>query len=189
MPKTDIVCKFFLDAVKAKVYGFKWQCPNGDDCHYKHCLPKDYVIQTLQGKVQEEMTIDEYQDLEEKIDLERERLAVNGTKVTEKVFLEWKERREKSKSTIVNKKAELLKKLKTGRELFMTTGDIIQDDENADDEVYVNQFNELEEETKNLQSQLWSKPDESAQQANEDLKVDTDLFVEEGNLDDVELDD
>lgn len=184
MPKTDIVCKFFLDAVKNKVYGYKWHCPNGDDCHYRHCLPKDYVIQTLQGKIQEEMTIEEFQDLEEKIDQERERLAVNGTKVTEKVFLEWKEKREKSKHTIVNKKADLIKKLKTGKELFMT-GLEIQDDENADDEVYVNQCNQLEEETKNIQSELWGNKEENTDQ----VKVDTELFKDEGNLDDVELED
>lgn len=182
MPKTDIVCKFFLDAVKSKVYGFKWQCPNGDECHYKHCLPKDYVIKTLQGKIEEEMTIDEFHDLEEKIDAERERISVNGTKVTEKTLFEWLERRKAEKERSgTNKKAELLKKLKTGKELFIQNTEIYQDDENADDDVYENQENQIEEETKNLQNQLWGKE--------ETTEIDKDLFKEEGNLDDIDLED
>ena len=182
LPKTEIVCKYFLDAVKHKVYGYKWNCPNGDDCHYRHCLPKDFVIKSLQAQTEEEMTIDEFHDLEEKIDAERERLAETGTKVNEKTFLLWIEKRNKDKlkDPHKNKKAELLKKLKTGRELFDQNKDTYKDDENADDDVYVNQENELEEETKTLQEQLWS---------NEDTKVDTDLFKDEGNLDEVDLED
>jgi hypothetical protein len=181
MPKTDIVCKYFLDSVKNKVYGYKWQCPNGDDCHYKHCLPKDYIIKSLQEKTEEEMTIEEFHDLEEKIDIERERLSLTGTKVTDKTFTQWKERRikEKEKSANYDKKAELLKKLKTGRELFIQNTDQYQDDENADDDVYENQNNELEEETKALQQELW----------NTEVKVNTELFKEEGDLDEVNLDD
>ena len=183
MPKTDIVCKFFLDAVKVRVYGFKWQCPNGDECHYKHCLPKDYVIKTLQGKIEEEMTIDEFHDLEEKIDAERVRLAEFGTKVTEKTLAEWIKKRQvnKDKSNSKDKKLELLKKLKTGRELFLQNNENFMDDENADDDVYENQDNDLEEETKNLQDVLWGR-DEKV-----DIQVDTDLFKEEGNLDDIDL--
>ena len=117
LPKTEIVCKFFLDAVKKKVYGYKWNCPNGDDCHYRHCLPKDYVIKTLKAQTEEEMTIEEFHDLEEKIDAERARLEENGTKVTEKTFQEWKEKKlkekEKENNLTKDKKSELLKKLKT----------------------------------------------------------------------------
>lgn len=182
MPKTDIVCKYFLDAVKNKVYGYKWQCINGDDCHYKHCLPKDYVIKSLQAKTEEEMTLDEFHDLEEKIDVERERLSKTGTKVTEKTLNEWIERRKKEKELdpAVARKQELLKKLKTGRELFITNKDEYKDDENADDDVYVNQENDIDEETKHLQDQLWGKEEVP-------VKVDTDLFKDEGNIDDVDL--
>lgn len=179
MPKTDIVCKYFLDAVKIRIYGYKWQCPNGDECHYKHCLPKDYIIKTLQEKTEEEMTIEEFHDLEEKIDVERERLSLTGTKLTDKTFMQWKDRRlkEKEKTLGYDKKAELLKKLKTGRELFIQNNDAYIDDENADDDVYENQNNELEEETKALQQELW----------NTEVKVDTELFKEEGDLDEVNL--
>ena len=42
--KSDIVCKHFLDAVRAKKYGWNWTCVNGDGCKYKHCLPPGYVL-------------------------------------------------------------------------------------------------------------------------------------------------
>ena len=191
MPKTDIVCKFFLDAVKTKVYGFKWQCPNGDECHYKHCLPKDFVIKSLQAKTQEEMTLDEYQDLEETIDEERTRLAINGTKVNEKTFFEWKERKAKNKDVITTtgkkNNMELMKKLKTGRQLFSDNKDIFQDDVNADDDVYENECNELLEETKNLQDELWGKNEKKEDEEKTDVKVNEDLFQDNGDLEDIDL--
>lgn len=179
LPKTNIVCKFFLDAVKKRVYGFKWACPNGEECHYKHCLPKDYVIKTLQSKDQEEMTIDEFQDLEERIDEERERIAVNGTKVNDETFQAWKKKRKDKKDP---DDKNLIKKLKTGRELFTSNKEAFKDDENALEEVLHNEVNqlELEEETKNLQGVLWQ---------GEDIKVDKDLFQEEENLDNIDLED
>ena len=181
MPKTDIVCKFFLEAIKSKIYGYKWQCPNGDECHYKHCLPKEYIIKSLKGQIQDDMTFEEFHDLEEKVDAERARVAENGTKVTEKTLAEWIEKRKKEKDkTVDKKKLELLKKLKTGKELFMNNNEEFKDDENADDDVYENQGNQLEDETKNLQNQLWGK---------EDVKIDTDLFKDEGNLDEINFED
>lgn len=189
VPKSNIVCKFFLEAIKNKVYGLKWQCPNGDDCHYKHCLPKDFVIKSLNKDNQEDMTFDEFHDLEEKIDAERERVALNGTKVTEYTLADWLEKRkiEKEKS-YGHKKLELLKKLKTGRELFNTNKDDFKDDENADDDVYIREDNQLEDETQNLQAQLWGKEEATVK---EDVKVDENLFNAEdvGDLDDVNLED
>ena len=29
LPQSNIVCKFFLDAVQKKVYGWKWECQIG----------------------------------------------------------------------------------------------------------------------------------------------------------------
>lgn len=49
--KSDIVCKHFLDAVKAKKYGWNWTCVNGDGCKYKHCLPPGYILDES-GKIQ-----------------------------------------------------------------------------------------------------------------------------------------
>jgi len=187
LPKTDIVCKFFLSSIKDKTYGYKWQCPNGDECHYKHCLPKDFIIKKMQGiGAQEEMTFEEFHDLEEKIDLERERVSLNGTKVTEKTLAIWLEKRKKEKMSDVGhkKRDEMMKLLKTGRELFSTNKETFKDDENADDEVYENQNNEFEEETQSLQNQLWSNK-------SEEVKVDENLFKNEDldAINEIDLDD
>lgn len=32
---TDIVCKFFLNALEHSRYGWKWVCPNGMACIYR----------------------------------------------------------------------------------------------------------------------------------------------------------
>lgn len=32
---TEIICKYFLDAVENKRYGWKWICPNGMSCIYR----------------------------------------------------------------------------------------------------------------------------------------------------------
>lgn len=187
LPKTDIVCKFFLQSIKDKTYGYKWQCPNGDECHYKHCLPKDFIIKKMQGLggAQEEMTFEEFHDLEEKIDIERERVSLNGTKVTEKTLAIWLEKRKKEKMSDMSqkKKEEMFKMLKTGRELFSTNKDTFKDDENADEDVYVNQNNEFEEETQNLQNQLWSNKEE--------VNVDENLFKNEDldAINEIDLDD
>jgi len=190
--KTDIVCKFFLDAIKNKVYGLKWKCPNGDECHYKHCLPKDYVIKTLKGQIQEEMTFEEFHDLEEKIDAERERVSVNGTKVTEETLKIWLDKRRKDKEKTGDvKKKELMAKLKTGRELFTSDNANFQDDENADDDVYENENNQWEEETNKLQKELWGVKEENEDKEKEEVEVDKDLFNadEGGDLDNLDLDD
>jgi len=90
--ESNIICKYFLDAVQKKVYGFKWECVNGDDCHYRHYLPKGFVITTSRDKMQEEMTIEEYYDFEENIDAERDRISKNGTQVNDTTFAEWKKK-------------------------------------------------------------------------------------------------
>jgi hypothetical protein len=41
------VCKYFLEAVEKKQYGWFWVCPNGGkDCHYRHALPPGYVLKS-----------------------------------------------------------------------------------------------------------------------------------------------
>lgn len=42
---TDIVCKYFLEAIENQKYGWFWTCPNGgDSCKYRHALPPGYVL-------------------------------------------------------------------------------------------------------------------------------------------------
>jgi hypothetical protein len=44
---TEIVCKYFLDAVEKRQYGWFWVCPNGGkECHYRHVLPPGYVLKS-----------------------------------------------------------------------------------------------------------------------------------------------
>jgi hypothetical protein len=42
--QTDIVCKFFLDAIENQKYGWFWVCENGDNCKYRHMLPPGFVL-------------------------------------------------------------------------------------------------------------------------------------------------
>lgn len=44
--RTNIICKFFLDAVENRQYGWFWQCPNGKECKYRHALPPGYVLKS-----------------------------------------------------------------------------------------------------------------------------------------------
>lgn len=48
---TDIVCKFFLDAIEDQKYGWFWdwylvflRSPNGLKCKYRHALPPGFVL-------------------------------------------------------------------------------------------------------------------------------------------------
>lgn len=44
--KTKIICKYFLDALDSRKYGWFWSCPNGKDCQYRHALPPGYVLKS-----------------------------------------------------------------------------------------------------------------------------------------------
>jgi len=84
--KTDKICKYFLDAVEAGKYGWRWNCPNGIQCIYRHALPYGYTLKRdapLEEK-KDDMT------LEEKLEQERHQLT-GGTPVTLERFLKWKE--------------------------------------------------------------------------------------------------
>jgi len=49
------VCKYFLDAVEKKQYGWFWECPNGGkNCHYRHALPPGYVLKSQMKALLEE---------------------------------------------------------------------------------------------------------------------------------------
>lgn len=59
------VCKYFLEAVEKKQYGWFWVCPNGGkDCHYRHALPPGYVLKSQMKALLEEET--------EKVSIEEE---------------------------------------------------------------------------------------------------------------------
>jgi len=82
--RTEKICRFFLDAVEKKLYGWRWVCPNGMECMYQHKLPMGYVFKDGGGLVAEDTT-----PLEEKLEGERA-LLTGGTPVTLARFIQWK---------------------------------------------------------------------------------------------------
>ncbi|XP_073162208.1 zinc finger CCCH domain-containing protein 15 isoform X2 [Lepidochelys kempii] len=54
-PKTQIVCKYFLDAIENNKYGWFWVCPGGgDNCMYRHALPPGFVLKKDKKKEEKE---------------------------------------------------------------------------------------------------------------------------------------
>jgi len=148
MPTTAIVCKHFLDAVENYKYGWFWQCPVGDSCHYKHALPPGFLLKRDKKKADENKVEISMEDL-----VEKERAALsskNLTKVTLESFLRWKERKRIEKLARklddMDKKKGNLKEGKTsgisGREMFEFNPELGGDDDEADDIVYKRQENE-----------------------------------------------
>ncbi|XKL63175.1 hypothetical protein PGB90_005539 [Kerria lacca] len=94
MPTTDIICKYFLEAVENSKYGWFWSCPNGATCIYRHALPSGFVLK--KDRKQEEKC--DSISLEELIEKERQALnSSNVTKITLETFLQWKKRKLKEK--------------------------------------------------------------------------------------------
>lgn len=88
--QTEIVCKFFLDAVEKKTYGWFWKCPNGVDCIYRHCLPPGFVMQRDNKKKREDD--EDREKVEDEIDRMREALVGKTlTPLTQQSFMKWKE--------------------------------------------------------------------------------------------------
>lgn len=109
---TEIICKYFLDAVENRRYGWKWLCPNGMSCIYRHCLPPNYVLkrdQVVQKK-------DDDFILEEQLEQERSKIThEKGTPVTLEKFLAWKADKKKKKEEEIEKKRKEEAK-KTGKQ-------------------------------------------------------------------------
>lgn len=92
------------------------------------------------------MSIEEYMDLEEQIDSERERVSKEGKPVNDATFKEWKEKRDELRK---KQKAEdeVKKKALTGLQLFRNQANLFKDDENAGTEhIKVDENNQLEDE-------------------------------------------
>ncbi|XP_062546547.1 zinc finger CCCH domain-containing protein 15 homolog [Armigeres subalbatus] len=90
MPTTTIICKYFLDAVEKSLYGWFWECPNGEKCIYRHALPPGYVLKKDKKKMDSQKEEISLVDL---IETERAALGVNQTRVTLETFLAWKKRK------------------------------------------------------------------------------------------------
>ncbi|KAF8368502.1 hypothetical protein PRIPAC_86331 [Pristionchus pacificus] len=142
--QTEIVCKFFIEAVENAKYGWFWECPNGKTCIYRHALPPGFVLKKDRKNIEEQKRLNEI-SLEELIEKERASLNTQTlTKVTLQSFVSWKKRklREKKEKEEADEKAKL-QKVKSGkhgglsgRDLFTFNPDLILDDDEADDVQY-----------------------------------------------------
>ncbi|KAH8299372.1 hypothetical protein KR044_000727 [Drosophila immigrans] len=130
-PTTEIICKYFLEAVEKSKYGWFWECPNGEKCIYRHALPAGYVLKRDKKKEDKPMEI----SLEDLIEKERNALGPNQTRVTLESFLAWKKRKlQEKKAKLVaeeeRKKSDFSKGKQfgiSGREMFSFNPDLVDD--------------------------------------------------------------
>ena len=115
---TEIICKYFLDSVENRKYGWKWVCPNGMSCIYRflnfnfvlksliflfirHCLPPNYVLKRDIISLKN----DDDAILEEILEEERSKItSEKATKITKELFLAWKENKKKKREEELEKK-------------------------------------------------------------------------------------
>lgn len=150
--KTEIICKFFLDAVEKSLYGWFWNCPNGNNCMYRHALPPGFVLKKDQKKEDEEDKI----TIEEHVENERNQLSGALTPINKVTFLAWKKRKIEEKKEKLQQDLKLKKEefkagkgmLKvSGKEVFLFKPELADaDDDEADDDVYRREKVEGEEE-------------------------------------------
>nr|CAG4641988.1 EOG090X0C5B [Eurycercus lamellatus] len=131
--KTEIICKFFLDAVEKNKYGWFWECPQGEACIYRHALPPGFVLKKDKKKEDKKDEI----SLEDLIEKERAALGPTQTRVTLETFLAWKKRKLREREDNANKentrkKAEFKAGRSvgiSGREMFTFNPDMARDDD------------------------------------------------------------
>ncbi|KAH8485274.1 hypothetical protein H0E87_026896 [Populus deltoides] len=128
---TDIVCKYFLEAVEKKQYGWFWVCPNGGrDCHYRHSLPPGYVLKSQMKALLDEEA--EKISIEEEIENQRAKTTAS-TPMTPELFMQWKKKRmEERDAGLASQRAERAKNDRmSGRELFLSDASVFVDDDEA----------------------------------------------------------
>ena len=144
-------------------------------------------------------------NLEAQIDEERARIAVNGTKVDEKSFMEWKKKRDEFRKIEEAERIEQEKKLHqksklTGVQLFKKQAELFKDDEDAQDLKEEQELEKLEREKEGgevgpdkdqIMSGIIDKEDEDVKDVEKgikDVKIDEDLFKDDNleELDDIE---
>lgn len=120
---TDIVCKFFIEAVENGKYGWFWTCPNGgNECKYKHSLPPGFILKTKEQKKLERLAADSASKitLEEFLELERGKLDKSSfTPITIESFKIWKDKQRSKKEEEKKKEEQSGKKVLTGREIIL----------------------------------------------------------------------
>ncbi|KAF8312500.1 hypothetical protein DL93DRAFT_2040775, partial [Clavulina sp. PMI_390] len=97
---TDIVCKFFIEAIETEKFGWFWTCPNDEKekngCMYRHALPPGFVLKS-QRKALEAAARADTISLEDFIEVERHKLPKTLTPVTAESFAKWKQTRQDKK--------------------------------------------------------------------------------------------
>ncbi|KAJ7249193.1 hypothetical protein B0H12DRAFT_1122277 [Mycena haematopus] len=136
---TDIVCKHFIQAIESQKFGWFWECPNGDQCQYRHALPPGFVLKA-QRKAAEEAAKSNVISLEEFLEVERHKLGSNLTPVTPESFAIWKKTRMDKKEA----EQEAIRKAKeqnrtagkssgmSGKDLFEYNPEWFEDEDDGD---------------------------------------------------------
>jgi len=129
--KTKIICKFFLDAVEKRQYGWFWKCPNGEACIYRHALPPGYVLKSEMQQMLAEEKANQV-DISDTLEAERQKVDAK-TPITEAVFREWRRGKvEERRARLDKERAERLRAGRlTGKEIFESDGFVAEDDDAA----------------------------------------------------------
>ncbi|XP_004307428.1 PREDICTED: zinc finger CCCH domain-containing protein 11-like [Fragaria vesca subsp. vesca] len=128
---TEIVCKFFLEAVEKKQYGWFWVCPNGNkECHYRHALPPGYVLKSQMKALLEEES--EKIAIEDEIENQRSKVTT-CTPMTTELFMQWRNKKtEEKEAGLAAQRADRAKNDRmSGRELFLADASLFVDDAEA----------------------------------------------------------
>lgn len=150
-PPTDIICKFFIEALEQNKYGWFWECPNGGDkCHYRHALPPGFVLKKDKKKADSKPTI----AMEELVEVERAKLPHDLPRLTLETFLQWKKRKIEERKT-EKAKQDATKKAEyqagrniglSGRDMFTFNPELAQDSAYEEGEAAFDSYQREEDE-------------------------------------------
>lgn len=136
---TDIVCKYFLEAVETQKYGWFWICPNGgDNCQYRHSLPPGFVLKSKEKKKDETAKV----SLEQFLETERHKITGTKTPVTLESFAKWKSERVAKKTAAEEEDRKQKEQRRaagklsglSGREVFTFNPDLLDEVDDGDDD-------------------------------------------------------
>jgi len=146
--RTKIVCKYFLEAIEQRKYGWFWECPNGGDkCQYQHRLPPGFEL--IQKKDKDKLQeAKEETPLEDVLEAERAKLTTR-TPLTLERFLKWRADRQQRMELQKREAAEQREKdlqigraMRSGREMFAFNPQLFVDDLDALDTSLLEPLNE-----------------------------------------------
>ncbi|KAJ8636991.1 hypothetical protein MRB53_011258 [Persea americana] len=181
---TEIVCKYFLEAVEKKQYGWFWVCPNGGkDCHYRHALPSGYILKSQMKALLEEET--EKVSIEEEIENQRAKVATS-TPITTALFMQWKKKKmEEIEAGLAAQRAERAKNDRlSGRELFLSDASLFVDDAEAYEKYHREEPEVTEDKDKSESSQKGASTSSNAD-LEEEVLADDDEDDDELDLDEL----